>query len=277
VHNCIPLEYNKQDEIEELVPAVLVKRLVNKRLLQSSIEGLFMEWIVDLSGDTSDLDELSKVFTSPDLCIQKDGEKFQLKSTNFNLCESSNDVKKNASEILCLLTAGIKMSLDARKKLDIDSILQVGDDGLKHYFVEASITVSSRCSGSGEIIHQDGTKEYFHQADPIPQWIKIAQTDAKVEKAFQFISADFNSWYTLYKILEVLEEDHFNPIMRGGHYKKMVDNFTHTADCYKTIGLDARHAKEIKTPPTNPMSLSEAKSFIKMLLHEWLREKESKL
>ena len=42
-----------------------------------------MEWIIQLSGDSSDLEELSKVFTSPDLCIQKDGENFLLKSENF--------------------------------------------------------------------------------------------------------------------------------------------------------------------------------------------------
>ena len=35
--------------------------------------------------------------------------------------------------------------------------------------------------------------------------------------------------------------------MRGGRYKKMADNFTHTAD-YKTTGIDARHAKDILDP-----------------------------
>lgn len=236
-----------------------------------------MEWIVELSGDPSDLDELSKVFTTPDILIQKDGEKSLLKSETFRSCESSVEVKKIASEILHLLTAGIKLSLDARKKLDIDGILQIDDDGKRHYFVEISETVCMRCSVSGEIIHADGTREEFHQGDPIPKWVKIAHNDAKVAKVFNFIVADFNSWYTLYKILEVLEEDHFKPIMRGGCYKSMADNFTHTADCYKTTGIDARHAKEIQTPPKNPMSLSEAKSFIKMLLHEWLREKEIQL
>lgn len=234
-----------------------------------------MEWIIQLSGDSSDLEELSKVFTTPDLCIQKDGENFLLKSENFRFCASSDDVKKIASELLHHLTAGIKLSLDARKKLDIDGILQIDDDGKRHFFVDVSETMHMRCSVSGEIIHADGTRETFHQADPIPGWIKIAHKDAKVAKAFNFVVADFNSWYNLYKILEVLEEDRFKPIMRGGHYKKMADNFTHTADCYKTTGIDARHAKEIQTPPKKPMSLSEAKSFIKMLLHEWLSEKES--
>lgn len=233
-----------------------------------------MEWIVELSGDSSDLDELSKVFTTPDLCIQKDGEKFFLKSENFRSCISSDDVKTISSEILHNLTAGIKLSLDARKELGIDGIVHIGDDGLRHHYIDLSATAVIRCSASGRLTLSDGTVEEFHPAGPIPIWIKIARQDAKVAKAFNFVVADFNSWYTLYKILEVLEEDHFKPIMRGGRHKKMADNFTQTADCYKTTGIDARHAKEIQTPPKNPMSLSEAKSFIKMLLHEWLREKE---
>jgi hypothetical protein len=233
-----------------------------------------MEWIVELSGDPSDLDELSKVFTTPELCIKKEGDKFLLRTTNFESCASSVEIKKIASEILHDLTAGIKLSLDARKKLDIEGIVQIGDDGLRHHFIDLSATAVTRCSASGRLTLSDGTIEEFHQADPIPKWIKIAHKDTKVVKAFNFVVADFNSWYTLYKILEVLKEDHFKPIMRGGRYKKMADNFTHTANCYKTTGIDARHATEIQTPPKNPMSLSEAKSFIKMLLHEWLREKE---
>ena len=30
-----------------------------------------MEWVVQLSGDSSDLEELSKVFTTPELCISQ--------------------------------------------------------------------------------------------------------------------------------------------------------------------------------------------------------------
>ena len=234
-----------------------------------------MEWMVELSGDPSDLDELSKVFTTPELSIKKEGDKFLLRTTNFESCASSVEIKKIASEIVHDLTAGIKLSLDARKKLDIDGIVQIGDDGLRHHFIDLSGTAVARCSASGRLNLSDGTREVFHQADPIPRWIKIAHKDAKVAKAFDFICADFNSWGTLYKILEVLEEDHFKPIMRRGRYKEMANDFTNAANSYTMTGLDARHATErTPTPPKNPMSLSEARSFIKMLLHEWLKEKE---
>jgi len=233
-----------------------------------------MEWIIQLSGDENDLNELSKVFTSPDLSIKKEKDGYLLRSTQFSECYSHEEVTKITSEILPLLSAGIKLSLDARKQLEVDGIIQIGEDNLRHYFLTVSCGIGLRCLVNGEITHIDGTREDFHQADPIPNWIKIAQKDTKVAKAFNFICADFNSWYNLYKILEVIEEDQFKPIMRGGRYKKMADNFTHTANSYKITGLDARHAKESQKPPKNPMSLSEAKSFIKMLLHEWLKEKE---
>jgi hypothetical protein len=237
-----------------------------------------MEWVVQLSGDSGDLEELSKVFTTPELCISKDKDNFLLKSEEFRSCSSPDEVRKISADILTSMNAGILLSLDARKKLENDGILQIDDAGHKHYFLKASVSAHMRCSASMSILHADGTEEVFHPADPVQAWIKIAATDAKVTKAFSFINNDFNSWYGLYKVLEVLEEDHFGPVMRGGKYKKMADEFTKTANSFTTTGIDARHATERAHPiPKKPMTLSEAKSFFKMLLQEWLREKESRL
>ena len=230
-----------------------------------------MEWMIELSGDPSDLDKLSKVFTTPELCIQKDGENFLLKSEDYESCVSSDDVKNIASEILNNLNAGIALSLDSQKKIDIAGIIQIGDDGRRHCFIE----ISSSYLTLGPTLLMIG--ENIHPADPIPRWIKIAHKDAKVAKAFNFIVADFNSWNSLYKILEVLKEDQFKLVRNGSCHENKISDFKRTANCYETIGIDARHAKENQAPPKNPMSLSQAKSFIKMLLHEWLREKESKL
>jgi len=167
--------------------------------------------------------------------------------------------------------------LDARKNIDIENIVQIDDEGKRLYFKALSASACIRCSASATLQIDGTSQEVFPQAHPIAKWIAVAHNDARVAKAFDLISADFNSLHSLYKILEVMEEDNFKPIMRGGRYKKMVGNFTHTADCYQTTGIDARHAKDLKHPPKNPMTRPEAKSFIIMLLQEWLREKETEL
>ena len=82
------------------------------------------------------------------------------------------------------------------------------------------------------------------------------------------------SWGTLYKILEVLEEDQFPPIMRRGKYKKTANLLTHMADSHLAVGFNARHLHERFKPPKKPMTLSEAQTFVKLVLTEWLKEKE---
>jgi hypothetical protein len=74
------------------------------------------------------------------------------------------------------------------------------------------------------------------------------------------------SWPQLYRILEEIE-----------HVKKSVapdwcnksdyKRFTHTANSAQAAGIDARHAEITKqTPPKEPMTLSEAESFMRGLL-----------
>jgi hypothetical protein len=52
-----------------------------------------MEWVVQLSGDSGDLEELSKVFTTPELCISKDKDNFLLKSEEFRSCSSPDELR----------------------------------------------------------------------------------------------------------------------------------------------------------------------------------------
>ena len=64
--------------------------------------------------------------------------------------------------------------------------------------------------------------------------------------------------------------------MRKGGHKEEADNFTRTANSSKILGSKSRHAKKDNAIVKNPMSLSEAQSFIKMLIQEWLDEKRNK-
>lgn len=77
-----------------------------------------------------------------------------------------------------------------------------------------------------------------------------------------------------FKVIEILQEDNFAPIMRNGMYRAKADRLTETANSYKAILEEARHAKNSIPLPKNPMEFLEAKSFVKMILYEWLKQKE---
>ena len=182
-----------------------------------------MNWEVVLTGDKSDLEELSKVFKDKDLSIVQENEQFILESEDF-------DVLSNYAE---------ELALDSRKVID-------------------------------------------YPAMPVVNWIKLAQRDKSVKKIFDQINHDFNSWDAFHKIIEILEDDQFEHVrkkqkgIKEGKYRSEVNGLTGTANSYKTISFESRHAREFE-PPENPMHFSEAKSFIKLILHEWLAHKEREL
>ena len=238
-----------------------------------------MEWIIVLLGDESDLKELSKVYTLPDLTIKKivenDHSYYILTSSHFLPLSPYNSVKEIAQKIVNDLTAGIILQLNSRKAIEIEYISQVDEKGKKAVFLEATISGSGGIYASLQIGRNDGSVETIHAAEPIVRWIKIKQKDKNVAKIFQYINQDFNSWANFYNICEVIEKDGFSHLQRGGKYRQKVENLRQTANCFLAIGPDARHSKETIPPPKNPMTQSEAKDFVKMLIYGWLKTKES--
>lgn len=244
-----------------------------------------MEWIIVLKGDEHDLEDLSKVYYSPDLTIKKVLEKdhsyYSLTSTQFSRSLPYLSVKKIAQNLAKDFTAATILLRNSKKPIEVEYITQVDETGKKSIFLEATISATSSMHATLSVGKSDGSIEVHNAAEPIVLWLKIKQNDKNVVKVFKYINHDFDSWFTLYNILETLEEDNFKPIMRGGDYRAEADRFFATASNYQTLGEKSRHAKEFTKkkkridPLENPMTLSEAQEFIKLLVKEWLKTKES--
>lgn len=242
-----------------------------------------MDWIVTITGDETDLQELAKVWNQPDLTIEKENERYILKSSHFTSLSTDHEVREKANELLIPLNAGIKLTLGALKPIEIAHTTQIMPDGKKMAYVLGYAVIKHRAFASITLTRSDGSTETKNPADPVVFLYEQAQSDPQVAKMCQYINLDLNSWFTLYNILEILEEDGFKPIKRGGKHKKKADAFTQTADNYLVLGVNSRHAKELTKKkkkieiPLNPMTLSGAQDFIKMLILEWLEEKKRKI
>jgi len=237
-----------------------------------------MDWIFGLEGDDFDLDELSKVFTNPDLCIEKvDNNGYELKSSHFHLLTSMDMAQKRAEELLISINAGIKLELGAHNPIKIKTGVQIDEKGEERKFIFLNCPFHVRDTLTIHTITCDGKKSVSNPAEPIISINTIAQLDAQVKMVCQYIGQDFDSWGNLYKIFEVIESDGFPPIQRDGQYKKMSDRFRRTANSFSASGLDSRHSKDTIPPPKNPMSITDAKIFIKTIFHEWLVTKQNKI
>ena len=237
-----------------------------------------MEWIVSLSGDDFDLEQLSESFEIPELTIEKDNDSYILKSSRFLPLNSADEVKKVADELLIAINAASILELDSRNPIKINVV--VGSDGgdvktkaifLKCEFsvrssLKARITTTSESDSSGS-----------DAINPMNALYQLGQSNPQVAQVRQYIYQDFNSLDNLYKIGEVIETDGFPPIQRKGKDRKEFERFKHTANCFSVSGFSARHSKDTIPPPKNSMSITESKYFIKRIIHEWLETKRNRI
>lgn len=235
-----------------------------------------MEWVVQLKGDNSDLQELSESLSSVELGITKENDKFFLKSSNFNQLNNANEVKEKAEEFLLSICGAARVAFRMQRPLVVDAVIKVNDDGTKLTTRFLSDTMYASSSISLTITRNNGTVEEIHQADPIPEWINIAQNDENVAKILRLMGKGAIDWVSLYRIYDVIEYDVggiSNIVSNGWTSSNQIERFKHTANSVGAIGDIARHGVETTDPPRNPMQFSEAKSLIETIIHNWLHTK----
>jgi len=237
-----------------------------------------MEWFVQITGDNFDLEELSKSLQSPQVCIIREEQGFFLKSTDFNFLNDTKDVKRTALELLSLINGSARLTLGMRKPLEMAHIIRINDDKTRHIFIEISDTVNIRASTTILTVTKDGTSKEIRQSDIITNWLSIAKRDSNVAKVLRLFGIGTHDWISLYRVFEVIEEDVggvSNIKKQGWAAEKAIKRFKHTANSPHILGDIARHGVEKTEPPKDPMSLSEARSFIEGIIHNWLRSKSS--
>jgi len=122
----------------------------------------------------------------------------------------------------------------------------------------------------------DGKVTRSLPASSVPEWLAVALSNPAVAKAIRRFAAGGESWVEPYRILEVIIEDVGTNnllVQRGWYTASKIRTFKHTANSVAATGDEARHGADHKTPPKNPMRISEGKSLVSVLLHSWLQEK----
>ncbi len=233
-----------------------------------------MNWRIQLEGDKDDLLDLSKLFVSSELSFKQIDGTFYMFSNSFDSLNDSGPVEEKGKEFLLIINAGLKLSPNYIRDIKISGVDLLNSDGsLNKHYVHLASKIIGRTKVRGKISKEGEPATDDNPLKSLLKWHQLAQTDPWVASAFSLISYDFDTWFSLFKLLEILEEDAFAPVMRKGKYRKEADRFSQTAQSYAALELSARHIKQKYTPPAKSMTLNEAKSFIQMLLNEWLASK----
>lgn len=197
---------------------------------------------IRIIGDKYDLMELSKIHKEKNLCIMQENDYFLLKSEDFEALSSREEVERKAIELLKNASACAILCLNSRKVIALESISWLNENGKRKEFLEDRCETYVREKTSIKSTYSHGTIEMYNQSAPTVNWMKIAQRDKEVKKAFDQINHDFNSWDAFHKIIEILEEDQFTHIRKGrknvndGKYRSIANKITGTANSFLDMG-----------------------------------------
>lgn len=237
-------------------------------------------WHVRLIGHGFDLEDLSTQEGSPDWIIFKEEGDYFLKSSAFDNLNNAEKVHEVAADILDRLNGLAKLRFESFQPLETGAVSYINDDGKRHQFVSlsATLTMRSRLSVRATVIKPDGTVDTSDKKRPsiIELGYSITQKDANAAEALRIFGSLEANWFNLYKVFEIIRDDvggHAQLIRARWVSKNNIGRFTGTAQSSDILGDEARHARYRGGPPSDPMSLPEAKSFIKTILEQWIKSK----
>lgn len=223
-----------------------------------------MSWKVWIEGNPENIDNIARIYSNnQEFKILNHEKEYYLYLGLFEEIDKSEIVRDVAQNFLDLLNAIYKMDTFSNPRLRIKSIIFIDDKGTEKSYVTKSLT------GSYSILKAPIN---IGRIDPF-KCFKLRQYNEKVDHILIIIDHQFSSWFGLYKILDIIIEDKFLPVHKGGLLFRRCRRFKQTAQSYDAVGLlEARHGKK-SPPPPNPMTISEAQNLIGEIVFLWLEEK----
>lgn len=164
------------------------------------------DWFVELAGHESDLSVLPRVFTAPDLCVVKKGNRYFLKSIELDRLTSDQEVYAHAKNKINVLNGLARVFIDGFENVALSGGVEWSDDSGPHrsIFVEIKQALGIRDS-LGDVVVNGG--------EVVPTGLTHADNAATaaanekiVNRALSFFSRKKN-WFNLYKVLDAIRDD----------------------------------------------------------------------
>jgi hypothetical protein len=164
--------------------------------------------------------------------------------------------------------------LGLRHPLKAEGVTKVDEEGKRHIFLVAKGGSLSLSGGRVKmpITTADGKTYEVNEAAPIPDWVMLAERDDTVAKVLRKISEGNLDLNKLNIIFEDIQGDVGSGIHEKGRVsKRQVDRFTCSVqpERHGKSGLKKRKWR----PHKIPMDLHEARSFVWVVVSNWINSK----
>lgn len=225
-----------------------------------------LKWSFIIYASYPYLHNLLHYLDSEDIVLYEEGEEGidltqYFSSVHFNHLTDPNEIYKKAYQLCSFVNAIdflIQENKDNQNVIRLDRLIDIENRTNVHYDKNLSVTK----------IDIDFTINKTREANNrhiIAQTLLVAKSEEFVQNILFIIAQemDFQRMYqALDEIKYFLKANGMNLEGIGFPKRGLVNDFTHTANNYKALGLRARHGNTGQQPPKEPMSIAEAQKLL---------------
>ena len=228
-------------------------------------------WLVEINGDAFDVDEFPFWFPAGDAhAVAENGKVFMLGGALDALAEAS-DVHGAAVQLVDEYFAIISLLQPGLRKPSVGVVFLEDDDGTRNGFAFLSGVAAGR-SKAHATLTDAGEQERATRPTQAQELLAASRSDRRLQVAVSLIAIPGATWPHLYRCLEELENYLGMQVSAADLCSSnQRERFTRTANSAEVSGRDSRHRLGKFHPPTDPMSISEARAFVSQALQAMLR------
>lgn len=223
-------------------------------------------WEISLVGDDWDIGNLVELLARRrlDFEISKSNRNtWVLRGGRLERLDSAEDVCAEAAILLSWLNGFLQIFDRPIKRITFDSVDEILIDGTRRSSLLASSNVRARSRASCTVL-RDGVPVVDNTSSLLEKAVGQAISNPDVGRVLEILNFEGVTWVNLYRAYEVMEQalGGRNGVRKIVGTGKNVDRFARTAHSTQSVGLHARHGVQKEQPPSDPMTLEEARGFI---------------
>jgi hypothetical protein len=233
-------------------------------------------WFVELVGHSFDLERLAKAFREGDLTVVEREGQWRLRYVPFEEIEESASAAAEYDRLVARVNALALVEWgEDYEPVRTGALNEVQSDGEIRRIVHGTAHGRGRTMATVVIQGADG-EPLPPPPSPLPGRLSLAAMDPNVDEALHYLQRGDPTWGELYKVFEIVEDAAGAINDRGWSSRAQRTRFTQSTNHSRVTGREGRHARSKTEPPANPMTLPEARAFIRGVVRSWLVDRATR-
>jgi hypothetical protein len=190
-------------------------------------------------------------------------------SDRLDMTVDSRDIRSRARTLVACVNGVARLRKSNSLPIIVGTIQCVRADGSRRTVMMMDpIVARFKATATFGVMRGDSRKLDIPATTAFDLTIDRALSSPRLATVLEIMGQAQPSWQNLWVAYELIQ-GHGS---EGAAIIKRLDpgdRFSHTCNCFDVLGIEARHAKKKMKAPENPMTLDDARLFLRQCVLEW--------